>query len=539
MSPTSPTRSPPQWNNLPGSNYQRPNNISPTSPNRPPASQYRSNNLNDANRQGNNQPRPSERSRNNHPNDTNRQGNNQPRPSERSPTSPTRPSPNWNNNLNDANRQGNNQPRSSERSPISPTQPPPNWNNNMNDVYRQGNNQPRPSERSPNNPTQPRPSERSPISPTQPPPSWNNFQGSNMTAPMVSNHPPQHGNRQSSANYKFNNAPPLVSPPLPNPNPRPLPHRIDPTSPTGQQGFNKASPISPPPASTTTPPQWRVPNDNNNRSNHLDLPEHRGGKGNAIPLNPIRQTNANNKRVDLGYDRLQNLSLSSDEDLTSKGAGRNYGNNNNSKGSGQHVPLERRSSASSEDSSSKGYANRRRSNIRNLDNRNKSNNNGNDGNDGEGQTKLLKKKKKPLLSRLRFKKYDPNMWELKRMGRLTQFSNERLYMHWIRLGVLQGSIALTLLNFVEGPTMWVAIGTLMLALLTLLYGTTLYHKRHLFLICKRQDVKYFARTIPTLLTIGLFVLYAANFAVVMLYGDQVTSPMPWTEKDDLNFKSAF
>ncbi|ORZ20861.1 hypothetical protein BCR41DRAFT_350406 [Lobosporangium transversale] len=101
---------------------------------------------------------------------------------------------------------------------------------------------------------------------------------------------------------------------------------------------------------------------------------------------------------------------------------------------------------------------------------------------------------------------------MKRMGRLAQFNNERLYLHWIRLGVLQGGIAVTLLSFGLGVTSYVGVGALILALLTLIYATTLYHKRHLHLVHKRSDVKYFARTIPTFLTVGLILLYASNFA---------------------------
>ncbi|KAF9348347.1 hypothetical protein BGX26_000233 [Mortierella sp. AD094] len=271
-----------------------------------------------------------------------------------------------------------------------------------------------------------------------------------------------------------------------------------------------------------------MPSEINNRVNHLDLPEHRGAS-NAVPLSPIRHTDVN-KHVDSGYNRLHNLSLSSDEDLNGKGTGRGYVNINSKDG--------RTSSVSSAVSSKENI--NRRSHTRNLGKNNKNNDNSRNSKDNSDDTTVKPiKKRKPFLSRLRFKRYDPKMWEVKGMGRLTQFSNERLYMHWIRFGVLQGSIAITLLNFVEGVATWVGVGTLLLALLTLIYGTTLYHKRHLFLVSKRQDVKYFARTIPTILAIGLFLMYGGNFALILLYGDQVTSPMPWTPKDDGNFGHYF
>ncbi|KAG0268140.1 hypothetical protein BGZ95_002593, partial [Linnemannia exigua] len=109
------------------------------------------------------------------------------------------------------------------------------------------------------------------------------------------------------------------------------------------------------------------------------------------------------------------------------------------------------------------------------------------------------------------RKYHPEDYKIKGFGRVALFSNERLYLHWIRFGVLQASIGVMLLSFGIGVAAWVGVGTLILSLLTLIYGTQLFHKRHLFMVTKRKDVKYFARTIPTLLTFGLFILYSANF----------------------------
>ncbi|KAF8941453.1 hypothetical protein BGZ58_008728 [Dissophora ornata] len=138
-----------------------------------------------------------------------------------------------------------------------------------------------------------------------------------------------------------------------------------------------------------------------------------------------------------------------------------------------------------------------------------------------------------------FKHYDPSRYKMKGMGRLAQFSNERLYLHWIRFGVLQGSIAVMLLSFGIGIASFVGVGALVLSLMTLIYGTTIYHKRHLYLVKKRQDVKYFARTVPTLLTMGLFVLYGANFVITLSYGEDARSPPPWTQHDDSNFDDYF
>ncbi|KAG0198170.1 hypothetical protein BGX28_008351 [Mortierella sp. GBA30] len=148
-----------------------------------------------------------------------------------------------------------------------------------------------------------------------------------------------------------------------------------------------------------------------------------------------------------------------------------------------------------------------------------------------------KKKKGRLLSRLGRicrgpQPYNPQKYKMTGMGRETQFSNERLYMHWIRFGILQGMIAVMLLSFGIGVASYIGVGAIVLAMLTLIYGTQLYHTRHLNMVNKRKDVKYFARTIPTLLTLGLMLLYGANFAVMMTYPMDTWNPPPWTKDDN-------
>ncbi|KAF9426882.1 hypothetical protein BGZ94_005861 [Podila epigama] len=123
-------------------------------------------------------------------------------------------------------------------------------------------------------------------------------------------------------------------------------------------------------------------------------------------------------------------------------------------------------------------------------------------------------------------------------GRNAQFSNERLYLHWIRFGVLQSSIAVLLLSFGTGLASWIGVGTLVVSMLTLTYATTLYHKRHLWMVAKRQDVAYFALKVPTLICISLFVLYGANFGLSMYYGPDVRSKAPWTQYNE-NIGHAF
>ncbi|KAF9941861.1 hypothetical protein BGZ67_003691 [Mortierella alpina] len=135
--------------------------------------------------------------------------------------------------------------------------------------------------------------------------------------------------------------------------------------------------------------------------------------------------------------------------------------------------------------------------------------------------------------------YNPEKYKMTSMGKMAQFSNERLYLHWIRFGVLQGSIAVLLLSFGIGVASYVGVGAIVLALLTLIYSTTLYHTRHMNMVNKRKDVKYFARAIPTLLTLGLLVLYGWNFVVIMTYPKETWIPPPWTQNDDANFMNYF
>lgn len=73
---------------------------------------------------------------------------------------------------------------------------------------------------------------------------------------------------------------------------------------------------------------------------------------------------------------------------------------------------------------------------------------------------------------------------------------------------------------------------MVLAMITLIYATTLYHLRHLYMITKRDDIVYHQRTIPSLLAIALFLLYGSNFVLTMSIGDEARSPPPWTKNEE-------
>ncbi|KAF9158906.1 vacuolar transporter chaperone [Mortierella sp. AD011] len=314
--------------------------------------------------------------------------------------------------------------------------------------------------------------------------------------------------------------------------PRPFLQQINLNSPPGYHDDSSISPTSPPytatPATPATP-KWGVPNDtNNNRIKHLGWPEHRSG-GNAISLSPIRRADVN-KGVNYKYTPLRNNSSESDNSSESE-TEQSYANIRRTSLSPILSSKEKNDNDSSSEDSS------------NEDSWNEDNTIEDSSDDDTifSSTTTVKsiKKRRSCISRLRFKRYDPSMWRIKGMGRKTQFNNERLYLHWIKFGLLQGSISLTLLNFAEGVATWIAVGTFLLALITLIYGTTLYHKRHLYLVAKRQDVEFFARTMPTILALGLILIYGANFILVMAYGDASASATPWTPRSDGNSKNHF
>lgn len=132
---------------------------------------------------------------------------------------------------------------------------------------------------------------------------------------------------------------------------------------------------------------------------------------------------------------------------------------------------------------------------------------------------VLKKTRKNIFSRLRGTK---KRFKYERTGKLAQFSNERLYLHWIRFGILQGSIAVMLLSFGHELASYIGIAALVLAMITLIYSTTLYHLRHLYMVAKRDDIHYYAKVIPTLLTMGIFVVYGSNFVCKWFLREQLT-----------------
>ncbi|KAI1321194.1 Phosphate metabolism transcription protein [Mortierella claussenii] len=97
------------------------------------------------------------------------------------------------------------------------------------------------------------------------------------------------------------------------------------------------------------------------------------------------------------------------------------------------------------------------------------------------------------------------------------FSNERTYMHWIKFGLLIGSMALTLLSFSTESTVAVHVGLILVAVAmsTLVYATAIFHLRHKWMIQLRKDQKYYDEFGPTILFLALFMAYATNVVLTM------------------------
>ncbi|KAF8945482.1 hypothetical protein BGZ47_002546 [Haplosporangium gracile] len=95
------------------------------------------------------------------------------------------------------------------------------------------------------------------------------------------------------------------------------------------------------------------------------------------------------------------------------------------------------------------------------------------------------------------------------------FSNERTYMHWIKFGLLLGSMALTLLSFGKSMGLRVGLVLVLVAMSTLVYATTIFHLRDRWMKQFRLDVLYYDRVGPSILFMALFAAFATNVALTV------------------------
>ncbi|KAF9200187.1 hypothetical protein BGZ49_009601 [Haplosporangium sp. Z 27] len=106
------------------------------------------------------------------------------------------------------------------------------------------------------------------------------------------------------------------------------------------------------------------------------------------------------------------------------------------------------------------------------------------------------------------------------------FSNERTYLHWIKFGLLLGSMGSTLVNFGENAgdrgilgvssiSELIGLFLVLMTMVTLVYATAVFHLRHRWMIQLRQDVTFYDRTGPTILFVALFLAYVGNFLAAL------------------------
>ncbi|KAG0269762.1 hypothetical protein DFQ27_002178 [Actinomortierella ambigua] len=114
--------------------------------------------------------------------------------------------------------------------------------------------------------------------------------------------------------------------------------------------------------------------------------------------------------------------------------------------------------------------------------------------------------------------------QLKKFDEKALFSNERTYLHWIKFGMLLGSMALTLLSFGDHKSVGFPVGMflVLVAMATLAYATAMFHCRDQWMRLRRTDRLYYDRVGPSLLFAALFLAYATN---VILTVNRITEMM--------------
>jgi len=93
------------------------------------------------------------------------------------------------------------------------------------------------------------------------------------------------------------------------------------------------------------------------------------------------------------------------------------------------------------------------------------------------------------------------------------FSNERTMLHWMGVTVNLGSLSLMLLSFGSNAfTPYIGVALLVVCLSVLIYSVTTFQVRMEWLLMSRDDVLYYDRWTPGIITLALFTTYALNLA---------------------------
>ncbi|KAG0044327.1 hypothetical protein BGZ83_010438 [Gryganskiella cystojenkinii] len=104
-----------------------------------------------------------------------------------------------------------------------------------------------------------------------------------------------------------------------------------------------------------------------------------------------------------------------------------------------------------------------------------------------------------------------------------KFSNERTLVHWIKAAMLLGSLSMTLLSFGENQvTPYIGATLLVICLMTLIYAVTTFQVRMEWLNMRRDDVIYYDRLAPSLITALVMGTFLFN-AIAAYTGDFTTN----------------
>ncbi|KAF9167843.1 vacuolar transporter chaperone [Actinomortierella ambigua] len=118
----------------------------------------------------------------------------------------------------------------------------------------------------------------------------------------------------------------------------------------------------------------------------------------------------------------------------------------------------------------------------------------------------------------------------------SMFSNERIFLEWIKVAILLGTLSMTLLSFgnsQRSATPWIGLALIMCTLITIIYSTTQFHIRMEWMLKQRDEEEgahFYDRLAPTVITVLLVGIMAFN-AYVVVSGQNSTHQKYLKEKN--------
>ncbi|KAF9977655.1 hypothetical protein BGZ73_005371 [Actinomortierella ambigua] len=118
----------------------------------------------------------------------------------------------------------------------------------------------------------------------------------------------------------------------------------------------------------------------------------------------------------------------------------------------------------------------------------------------------------------------------------SMFSNERIFLEWIKVAILLGTLSVTLLSFgntKRSATPWIGLALIMCTLIIIIYSTTQFHVRMEWMLKQRDEEEgayFYDRLAPTVLTVLLVGIMGFNAYVVIMSGKYASHNMFLTGK---------